>query len=209
MKSSLLVALLALSGFALAPAESRAWGYAPGYAHNGYYGAGPFDSRTDGHFGFSASFGGGGHGSGHHRHGAYRGYPGPGFLPPRPASGAWILRGVNFKYDSDKLTPESKQILDSVARTLTENPQQALEVGGHASAEGTGAYNLDLSERRARAVRNYLVDQGVDSSLLTYRGYGESRPLAANISEPGRILNRRVELSPVPRSYPQAVVSVR
>lgn len=202
MKSSILAAVVALSGLALAPVDAQAWWNGPGYVHNGYYGAGPFDADADGGFSFSTSFSGRGRGSGYNR---YVGYPGyPGYLPPRPATGAWILRGVNFKFDSDELTPESRQILDSVAKTLRENPQQALEVRGHASAEGSGPYNLDLSTRRARAVHSYLLKQGVDSSLLSYQGYGESRPLAPNTTEPGRILNRRVELSPVQRNFSQA-----
>ena len=205
MKSTVLAAVIALSGFALTPAHVQAWGYGPGYGHNGYYGAGPFDGAADGGFSFGTSFSGRGHGSGYNRYNAYRGYPVyPAYMPSRPASGGWILRGVNFHFDSDELTPDSKKVLDSVAKTLRENPQQALEVGGHASAEGTGPYNLDLSNRRARAVRNYLVEQGVDSGLLTYRGHGESRPLAPNTTEPGRILNRRVELTPVQRTFSQA-----
>ncbi len=191
MKFPALAAFFALSGFALAPATSHAWWTAPGYGHNSYYGAGPFDSGAHGGFGFGASFSGRGYGTGYNR---YAGYPG--YLPPPPRP-AWILHGVNFKFDSDELTPESRQVLDTVAATLREHPQQALEVGGHASAEGTGPYNLALSKRRARAVRDYLVAQGVDSRLLTFHGYGESRPLASNVTEPGRILNRRVELSPV------------
>jgi len=199
MKFPALAAVFALSGFALGPATAHAWWNAPGYGYNGYYGAGPFDAAADGGFGFSASFGGRGHGSGYHRYAAYHGYPG--YLPPpRPASVSWILHGVNFKYDSDELTSESRQALDTVAATLREHPRQALEVGGHASAEGNGPYNLDLSKRRARAVRNYLIAQGVDASLLTSQGYGESRPLASNTTEPGRILNRRVELTPVQRA---------
>jgi hypothetical protein len=202
MKFPALAALVALSGFALSPAESLAWGYGPGY---GYYGAGPFDADADGHFGFSTSFSG--HGHGHNRYAAWRGYPA--FLPPPPASGSWILRGVNFRYDSDELTPESRQILDGVAKTLRANPRQTLEVGGHASAEGTGTYNLDLSTRRARAVRDYLVEQGVDSRLLTFRGYGEGRPLTSNATEPGRILNRRVELAPLQPRVQQVGALVR
>ena len=76
-------------------------------------------------------------------------------------------------------------------------PAEPLEVGGHASAEGDVPYNMALSERRAQTVRAYLVKRGIDPELLTYRGYGESRPLVTNITEPGRRINRRVELTPV------------
>lgn len=207
MKPFVLAAVAAVSGLVLAITDAQAWGFGPGYGHNGYYGAGPYDADADGHFGFNASFSGRGHGNGAHRYAAWRGYPAyPALLPPQPTGGGWILRGVNFKYDSAELTPESKQILNTVAGTLRANPQQALEVGGHASAEGTGPYNLDLSTRRARAVRDYLVEQGVASDLLTFRGHGESRPLAPNATEPGRILNRRVELTPIMRPPQQGPV---
>jgi hypothetical protein len=180
---------------ALFPVTAQAWWDGPGNAHNAYYGAGPMHGDVDGGFNFGASFSGRGYGSGAHRYGGYNGYNA--YPRPRAAAPSWILRGVNFKYDSAELLPASMSILDKVAATLRDRPTQKLEVGGHASAEGTAQYNLELSNRRAQTVRAYLVKRGINPSSLTYRGYGETRPLTENVTETGRLWNRRVELTPV------------
>jgi outer membrane protein OmpA-like peptidoglycan-associated protein len=177
---------------ALLPATSLAWGGGPANGYNGYYGAGPFSSGGSGGFNFNTSMRARGNGA--HRYYGYNGYDNRPHL--RPASPSWILRGVNFKYDSTELTPGSLEILDSVAATLRSRPTQPLEVGGHASSEGGQQYNLELSNRRAQTVRAYLVQRGVNPEYLTYRGYGETRPLVENVTEPGRRYNRRVELTP-------------
>jgi hypothetical protein len=190
---------LALAALLLLPVTAFAWWSAPG---GGYYGAGPYSSNMDGGFSFGASMHGRGSGHGYNRHGYRHGYPPyPPAWNPAPVwnkvGDNWTIRGVNFKYDSDELTPQSREILDAVAATVRNRPPRALEVGGHASAEGDTSYNQDLSERRAEAVRAYLVERGVKPQLLTWRGYGESRPLVNNFSEVGRRINRRVELRPV------------
>lgn len=105
-----------------------------------------------------------------------------------------ILHGVNFKFDSAELTPESGVILDEVAEHLRQSPELSVEVGGHASSEGGVAYNMDLSVRRASAVRAYLVAQGVQAGNVRATGYGELQPVASNAVEQGRVMNRRVEL---------------
>jgi outer membrane protein OmpA-like peptidoglycan-associated protein/opacity protein-like surface antigen len=105
------------------------------------------------------------------------------------------LRGVNFEYNSAQLTPQDEAILDSVADILAQRPQFAVEVQGHTDGSGPDAYNQDLSERRASAVRDYLVGRGVPAGRLTARGYGESEPVAGNDTAEGRALNRRVTLS--------------
>ena len=116
---------------------------------------------------------------------------------PRPV----ILRGVNFRFDSAELTPESKRNLDWVAATLRNYRGNRLDVSGHASAEGDTMHNLDLSTRRALAVRRYLIVKGVRPASLSSTGYGEMRPLANNRTEQGRSLNRRVELVPASRPF--------
>ena len=105
-----------------------------------------------------------------------------------------VLHGVNFKYDSAELTPESGQLLDRVADQLRVTPELAVEVGGHASSEGDDNYNLDLSQRRAESVRTYLIEHGVEAESMSAAGYGEQRPIVANTTEQGRTVNRRVEL---------------
>ncbi len=105
-----------------------------------------------------------------------------------------ILRGVNFEYDKAILLQESTQILDRVAASLLIHPDVNIEVGGHCDSDGSDAYNLKLSDRRAKAVRDYLIEKGVPATRLTSRGYGESAPIEDNATADGRAANRRVEL---------------
>lgn len=104
------------------------------------------------------------------------------------------IRGVQFEYDSAKLTPNAKVILDGVASSLINYPlKNDLEVQGHTSSEGTDAYNQRLSQKRSQSVANYLKEKGV-SNKLTAHGYGEKKPVADNSTEAGKERNRRVEL---------------
>lgn len=107
-----------------------------------------------------------------------------------------VLQGVNFGFDDSALTPESHEILDRVARALLEPAWSRVrfEIAGHTSSVGTTEYNMALSERRAEAVRAYLVLRGVDNSRTTARGYGETQPLVPNSTEGYAWQNRRVEL---------------
>lgn len=104
------------------------------------------------------------------------------------------LKGVNFKYDSAELTDGAKSILNKVAVDLSAYPvKKNIEVRGHASSEGTNAYNLKLSQRRSQSVADYLKQKGVTNKLIA-KGYGEEYPIADNKTEAGREKNRRVEL---------------
>ncbi len=104
------------------------------------------------------------------------------------------IRGVQFEYDSAQLTTGAKIILDGVANSLIAYPQKNdLEVQGHTSSEGTDKHNLRLSKARSQSVVEYLRYKGVKNKL-TAHGYGESRPIADNKTEAGRVRNRRVEL---------------
>lgn len=105
-----------------------------------------------------------------------------------------LLRGVNFHYDTADLTQDAMSILDGVAQTLLSYPEIRLEVAGHTDSSGDDAYNLDLSQRRAEAVRSYLISKGVNTDMLGAHGYGEERPVEGNATAAGRAENRRVEL---------------
>ncbi len=83
-------------------------------------------------------------------------------------------------------------MLDEVARGLKEHPRLKVEIQGHTDSTGTPAYNLGLSDRRANAVRDYLISQGVPGGQLTARGYGQTQPIASNATAAGRASNRRV-----------------
>lgn len=106
----------------------------------------------------------------------------------------FILRGVNFEFDSDRLTPEAKEILKQVAQTLQAYPDVNVEIAGHTDSTGTDAYNLGLSEKRSIAVKNFLTGQGVLAARMSPTGYGESQPIDTNDTEEGQAKNRRVEL---------------
>jgi OOP family OmpA-OmpF porin len=100
---------------------------------------------------------------------------------------------VTFEYGSDRLKPEASTTLDEAVATLRLNPDVRIEVAGHTDARGSDAYNLDLSQRRAEAVRRHLIEKGV-TNVLTARGYGEREPIADDTTEAGRSENRRVVL---------------
>lgn len=105
-----------------------------------------------------------------------------------------LLRGEHFHYDSAELTLNAKEILNGVADSLIAYPQKNdIEVQGHTSSEGSNAYNMKLSQRRAKSVVDYLKAKGVTNKLIA-KGYGESQPIADNGTEAGRSENRRVEL---------------
>lgn len=104
------------------------------------------------------------------------------------------LNNVHFEFDKAALLPDSRQLLNKVAASLKDQPDLQIEVAGHTDSKGSDAYNLNLSDRRAASVRKYLVSQGVPGENITSKGYGEERPVADNVTEEGRALNRRVEL---------------
>lgn len=105
-----------------------------------------------------------------------------------------VLEGVNFALNSANLTIESDTTLDRVAKALVEFPDIRVEVAGHTDSSGSDSYNLGLSQRRADAVKTYLIGKGVAADRLTTKGYGETEPVADNKTEEGRARNRRVEL---------------
>lgn len=105
-----------------------------------------------------------------------------------------VLEGVNFDFDKAVIRPQDYAKLDQDIDALKAWGDVDVEVAGHTCSIGTEEYNLGLSQRRAEAVRNYLVSKGVPADRLTVRGYGESRPAASNATREGRAQNRRVEL---------------
>ena len=103
--------------------------------------------------------------------------------------------GLLFDFDSDVLRAESKKNLDNLASSLNSFGDSKLMLVGHTDAQGTDSYNLDLSRRRASAVARYLESRGVNSARVQIAGRGETEPIAANDTEPGRQENRRVEVA--------------
>ncbi|MFW5887006.1 MAG: OmpA family protein, partial [Bacteroidota bacterium] len=104
-----------------------------------------------------------------------------------------VLRNVFFEHDSYVLKPESKSELNQLINFLNSNTRLKVKIGGHTDYHGTGEYNLTLSQNRAKAVKDYLVENGIEITRLTYKGYGETKPIATNDTPGGRALNRRTE----------------
>ena len=102
---------------------------------------------------------------------------------------------VTFDVDKAEVTPAFMPALNSVALVMRKYNQTLLDVTGHTDSTGSDAYNLDLSQRRALAVANYLAQVGqIDGRRFAVAGFGESLPVATNATEAGRALNRRVEI---------------
>ena len=105
---------------------------------------------------------------------------------------------ITFRTDSATIEPGFTQTLASVGRVLQRYNQTLIDVYGHTDDTGSDAYNLQLSEQRARSVANFLAGQGVRQDRMIVSGFGESRPIASNASPQGREQNRRVEIRIVP-----------
>jgi OOP family OmpA-OmpF porin len=103
-----------------------------------------------------------------------------------------------FDFDKYNIKPEAIPALNETFKVFLMNPALRVLVNGHTDSIGSEAYNQRLSEKRAKAVLDYLVGRGIDPSRLKAVGHGESRPIASNETEEGRARNRRVEFSHMP-----------
>jgi outer membrane protein OmpA-like peptidoglycan-associated protein len=130
--------------------------------------------------------------------------------PPKPERHAAQIgdteikvESIFFGTDSDSILKRSRPVLDNLADVLEQHPEiTELRIEGHTDDVGSDEDNLDLSERRAQAVRRYLIRAGVDGRRLTAKGYGEAHPIASNETSEGREKNRRVAFIIVKRSRP-------
>jgi outer membrane protein OmpA-like peptidoglycan-associated protein len=102
---------------------------------------------------------------------------------------------LKFEFDKAELRPEDKELLSRVAGILLTSDDYTVSVNGHTDDVGTAAYNQKLSERRAQAVRDYLVKAGLPPGILSVTGHGKSLPVVRGTSEEARAKNRRVELA--------------
>jgi outer membrane protein OmpA-like peptidoglycan-associated protein len=105
----------------------------------------------------------------------------------------FVLRGINFESGRADLTPDSHTVLDQVIASMSAYPEARIEIRGHTDSQGPANFNLELSQRRAEAVRQYLIKGGIDPSRVTAVGVGEEEPMASNQTPDGRALNRRIE----------------
>ncbi len=100
---------------------------------------------------------------------------------------------IQFEFDSSVLKTSSYAELDRLSKDLRASGANVV-LDGYASSEGSASYNVTLSQDRANAVKQYLVNSGVAASKITTKGYGDANPVASNATEAGRVLNRRVEI---------------
>ena len=101
---------------------------------------------------------------------------------------------MHFDFDRYTLRPDALRILDDAVTAMQANPTLKITIEGHTCNIGTAEYNLALGERRAKAVREYLVSRGISADRLTTVSYGEERPKYDNSREDTRRLNRRAAL---------------
>ncbi|MEO6837215.1 MAG: OmpA family protein [Ginsengibacter sp.] len=118
-------------------------------------------------------------------------------MEPIEANAKVILKNVFFDTKKTKLKPESITELDNVVRLMNENPNMKIQIRGYTDNVGKPSDNLILSNGRAVSVVNYLLYKGVKKERLSYKGFGETNPIATNDTEQGKALNRRTELSVV------------
>ncbi len=99
-----------------------------------------------------------------------------------------------FAFDSATLTPASKDGLDQIVARLKAAPNEKIRINGYTDSVGSASYNMELSRRRADAVKAYLVSQGINPARIVTHGYGASNPIASNATAEGRAENRRTEV---------------
>jgi outer membrane protein OmpA-like peptidoglycan-associated protein len=107
-------------------------------------------------------------------------------------------QALTFPINSYQIQPQFYTLLDQVASTLVSSPQTLIDVYGHTDPSGGDAINVPLSQNRAQAVANYLIQRGVNPARIRTQGFASSRPIADNSTEMGRAQNRRVEIRIAP-----------
>jgi OOP family OmpA-OmpF porin len=126
------------------------------------------------------------------------GRPTPKLPPPNGPAAAVVLGGVGFAPGSARLTPQSRPVLDSVAKALLASPNQHVEIAVHTDQAGAPSALQHLSQLRAEAVRRYLISRQVPFQWITAKGYGGTEPVTSDTTSAGKAQNRRVEIRPAP-----------
>lgn len=106
----------------------------------------------------------------------------------------YILKNIQFEFDSYELLDMSFAELDKLASVLQERPEWKVELTGHTDDQGSDQYNLELSQHRAQRVGDYLVGKGISSERIQIKGFGKQFPLVNKVDEEARSVNRRVEV---------------
>jgi OOP family OmpA-OmpF porin len=121
-----------------------------------------------------------------------------------------IREKIQFEYNKAVILPVSFDLLAEIAKVIKENPHiKKLQIEGHASSEGNDAYNLKLSDQRAKAVMEHLVTKGgIPKEVLAAKGFGETKPIATNDTDEGKEKNRRVEFNVVEQDITKKKVEI-
>ena len=112
----------------------------------------------------------------------------------RPPVRQYTFEDVYFDFDRYSLRPEATRVLDEAVAAMRENATLRVEVEGHTCSIGTAEYNLALGDRRANAVKDYLVSRGISADRMRTVSYGEERPIDTNNTDAGRAMNRRAHI---------------
>jgi OOP family OmpA-OmpF porin len=140
----------------------------------------------------------------------------PALPPPEPVKAKIveerieITEKVQFAYNQATILSASDDLLNDVSTVMKQHPEvKKIRIEGHASSEGNDKYNKDLSDRRAKAVMEFLVKAGVAEDRMEAIGYGEERPIADNETEEGKEKNRRVEFNIIARLTPEELAALK
>jgi OOP family OmpA-OmpF porin len=112
------------------------------------------------------------------------------------AEGCWVLGTIHFDFDKYDIKPEAIPVLSEIGDVMMKNPDLKMNINGFTDNIGTMEYNQGLSERRAQAAKEYLVNQGLESDRFSINGFGYTMPISSNDTPEGRRMNRRVEFAP-------------
>ena len=104
-----------------------------------------------------------------------------------------VLRGINFETNKFKVLPESEWILEKARASMKATPDATIVISGHTDSVGSDDANRTLSQKRAQAVKDWLVAKGINTGRMKVVGKGEMEPMATNETEDGRAQNRRIE----------------
>jgi OOP family OmpA-OmpF porin len=111
--------------------------------------------------------------------------------------GCWATPDILFDFDSTEIKPRYHTALEIIIAVIKKNPGLKIEIQGHTDSMGPESYNQMLSEKRALAVKEYMVRNGIESERLKAVGFGATQNVASNESDAGRALNRRINFVPV------------
>jgi len=120
--------------------------------------------------------------------------PPPAPAPPAAPRKIETLMGAHFDFDKATLRPAGKEKVQHAVQVANENPSMRIRIEGYTDSIGSDTYNTKLGQRRADAVKAYMVQLGIDPNRITTKSFGENNPVATNSTAEGRAQNRRVEI---------------